>query len=222
MELDTACNKNEITVKQRNKQWNEYSPKRYCKKCHKRGHNGKDCKSNKKKYKCGICNGSHESIKCAKCPVIRKLIKLYQKAVTMMDDGATIDNIKKMENYEILNYISGDNQKYHQHLSQTLDPSSIDRGGGNTNSNDEKEEKKNDMNNDDIMMQNDHDNSATISSIPTLQPTQPTQDKSALLSLQGGTVHEIDKNYDENDDDTVLKGDTMGAPPKKRHKGSTI
>ena len=138
----------------------------------------------------------------------------------MRDDGATIKNIKRMDNNEILKYTSGDNEKFRQQLSQALSASTIDRGGSGGQENDEKDENKENMNKDDNIMQENHNNPAKISS--TISPiTQPTkQDDEAMNAFQGGTNKEVDKNYEEDDDQDVLNQGTLGGPPRKKHKGN--
>ena len=218
-QLNKLCNDGTISIQQKKKQWNEYSPKRYCKKCHKRGHNGNECTS--KDLKCGICTGAHESIKCAKCPVIRKLITLYQKSIAMMDDGISIERIKEIDNDNILKYVSGN--KYRQNQSQQMNSSSIDRGGNNNNNNNKKEEKKDDENNDDLSMQNNHNNPASNNSsiqprLPT-QQTQLTMDQTSVFdAMEHGTNNEIDQEFDDDLGHINKMMNTDGGPPIKKRK----
>ena len=221
--VEKLYNEKKMTKKQRNKELNEFSPKRYCKKCHKKGHNGKEC-TNIRNLKCGICSGPHESIKCAKCPVIRKLIKLYQKAIIMRDDGVSIKEIKKMNNDSILKYVKGDNGLHHQQLLQSMTSSTIDRGGNNNNNN-KNEENKDDMNNDDLSMQSNHNSSANLSSTSITQPTIHTnEDKSLLSAIGSNTNNEIDPHFADNqlqsDDDYITRTNTANGPPPKKRKNN--
>ena len=224
--VDKLYNEKKMQKKERNIRWNK-PPERYCKKCNKRGHNGRDCKS--KNRKCGICSGQHESIKCAKCPVIKKLIKLYQKAVVMRDDGVSIENIKKINNYNILKYVSGGNKLHQQQLSQSMSVSTVDRGGTDSNNNNKKEENKDDSDDNVLSLQTNHNSSAnntmvsTSPFIPTSQTQIPSQAAQGILNaVQHGNNKEMDQHFDQQfDDDTIRnRRASINGPPIKKHKAN--
>ena len=222
---DKLYNENKMQKKERNKIWNE-PPKRYCKKCHNRGHNGKDCYSKVKK--CGICLGPHESIKCAQCPVIKKLITLYQKATIMRDDGALIENIRKMDNFNIMKYDSGGNALHQQKLSQSMTASTVDRGGTDNMDENKNEENNNDLNDNELSLQINHNNSANNSLNPTTsskvsQASISASDKGILKDVQINNNNEFNSHYDDsqvNDDERAVFADTLGGtePPSKKRK----
>ena len=201
--MEDKVKNDEIDEKQKEINIKEYHPKRYCKKCNKKGHRARDCKI--QQLCCAICGGNHASIKSADCPAVRTLIKLYRNARMMQQDGFSLDKIKGHRNYTILQYEKNrvlpkqNNQQQQLHnLAHQYNPSEIDRGG-NVNGDDNKK--------DDNEIKNNDDNDVNMNN-GSQTPLTPVTDQDSFADKQGyHTADEINKLVTEvdkigNDDNT--------------------